>query len=194
MGRHAVETQTLIRLVIGLAMTAIVAAFALRRIYWLASLVRSGQPVTGRVDKVGTRIWTQIAEVLGQTRLLRWSIPGLAHFFTMWGFIILLTVYIEAYGVLFQPNFHIPFIGRWDALGFVQDFIALAVLAGIGTFAIIRLRTKPKEYGRESRFYGSHLGGAWLILFMIFNVIWTYALFRGSSVNNGNLPYNWAAF
>ncbi|HUL98426.1 MAG TPA: (Fe-S)-binding protein, partial [Mycobacterium sp.] len=74
------------------------------------------------------------------------------------------------------------------------DFFALAVLLGITTFAIIRLRTGPKEHGRESRFYGSHTGGAWLILFMIFNVIWTYALFRGSSVNNGNLPYNWAAF
>src|SRR6202007_1868432 len=62
------------------------------------------------------------------------------------------------------------------------------------TFAIIRLMQGPKEHGRESRFYGSHTGGAWLILFMIFNVIWTYALFRGSSVNNGNLPYNWGAF
>ncbi len=42
------------------------------------------------------------------------------------------------------------------------------------------MRTEPKEHGRESRFYGSHTGGAWLILFMIFNVIWTYALVRGA--------------
>ena len=49
----------------------------------------------------------------------------------------------------------------------------LAVLAGIITFAIIRLRSEPKEYGRASRFYGSHTGGAWLILFMIFMVIFT---------------------
>ena len=66
--------------------------------------------------------------MFGQRRLLKWSIPGLAHFFTMWGFFILLTVYIEAYGMLFQPKFHIPIIGRWDALGFLQDFFALAVL------------------------------------------------------------------
>ncbi|MGB8503374.1 (Fe-S)-binding protein [Mycobacterium sp.] len=188
------DTQTVIRLVVGLLMTAVVGVFALRRIWWLFTLVRSGQPATGRTDDLGTRIRTQVEEVFGQTRLLRWSIPGLAHFFTMWGFFILLTVYIEAYGVLFSPKFAIPFIGHWPALGFVQDFFALAVLLGITTFAIIRLRTGPKEYGRESRFYGSHTGGAWLILFMIFNVIWTYALFRGSSVNNGNLPYNWAAF
>ena len=54
--------------------------------------------------------------------------------------------------------------------------------------------SEPKEHGRESRFYGSHTGGAWLILFMIFNVILTYALFRGSAVNTGNLPYGWGAF
>jgi Fe-S oxidoreductase len=191
-----VTTQTLIRLILGLGMTVVVAAFAARRVLWLFKLIMSGQPATGRTDKVGTRIWTQVAEVLGQRRLLKWSLPGLAHFFTMWGFFILLTVYIEAYGVLFQPNFHIPIIGRWDALGALQDFFALAVLSGIVTFAIIRLRSEPKEYGRASRFYGSHTGGAWLILFMIFNVIWTYAVFRGASVNalGDDFPYGRGAF
>src|SRR6185369_2093381 len=130
----------------------------------------------------------------GQTRLLRWSIPGTAHFFTMWGFFILATVYLEAYGLLFAHDFAIPFVGHCDALGFLQDFFAVAVLLGIGTFAVIRIVREPKEHGRESRFYGSHTGGAWLILFMIFNVIWTYALFRGSSVVNGNLPYGRGAF
>src|SRR5690348_10903375 len=143
---------------------------------------------------MGERIGTQVKEVFGQTRLLRWSIPGLAHFFTMWGFFILASVYLEAYGLLFVKNFHIPLIGRWDALGFLQDFFAVAVLLGIATFAVIRLRSEPKEHGRESRFYGSHTGGAWLILFMIFNVIWTYALVRGSAVNTGTLPYGNGAF
>ena len=189
-------TQTLIRLVLGLSMTAVVGVVAARRVFWLFKLVMSGQPASGRTNELGTRIWTQIAEVLGQRRLLKWSVPGLAHFFTMWGFFILLTVYIEAYGVLFQPNFHIPIIGRWDALGALQDFFALAVATGVVTFAIIRLRSEPKEYGRQSRFYGSHTGGAWLILFMIFNVIWTYAIFRGASVNalGDEFPYGKGAF
>src|SRR5271154_615743 len=184
----------LIRLVVGLGMTAIVGLFALRRVGWLVKLTLSGQQVSGRTDEIGTRIWTQISEVLGQRKLLKWSIPGVAHFFTMWGFIILLTVYIEAYGLLFQPNFHIPIIGRWDALGFLQDFFATAVFLGIATFAVIRLTRSPREIGRSSRFYGSHSGGAWLILFMIFNVIWTYVLVRGSAVNNGTLPYGKGAF
>jgi Fe-S oxidoreductase len=192
-----VDTQTLIRLIIGLLMTAVVLVFAAKRVLWLTNLIRSGQKTSdehGRKDHLETRITTQIKEVFGQTRLLKWSIPGIAHFFTMWGFFILASVYLEAYGVLFNPKFAIPFIGHWGALGFIQDFFAVAVLLGIATFTIIRLRSEPKEHGRESRFYGSHTGGAWLILFMIFNVIWTYALFRGSAVVNENLPYGWGAF
>lgn len=187
-------TQTLIRLVLGLGLTAVVVSLALKRVWWLYRLVMAGQPASGRTDNVGSRIWAQVSEVFGQRKLLKWSIPGLAHFFTMWGFFILITVYIEAYGTLFQPDFHIPIVGRWNALGFLQDFIALAVLAGITTFTIIRLRSEPKEYGRSSRFYGSHTGGAWLILFMIFLVIFSYAIFRGAAVNTGNFPYGHGAF
>ncbi len=86
-----------------------------------------------------------------------------------------------AFGLLVVHDFHIPIVGRWDVLGFLQDFFAVAVLAGIITFSIIRIVREPKKHGRDSRFYGSHTGGAWLILFMIFNVIWTYALVRGAA-------------
>jgi Fe-S oxidoreductase len=178
-------------------LTAVVLAFAAKRVLFLVNLISSGQPTIdegARKDNLKARITTQFTEVLGQKKLLRWSIPGIAHFFTMWGFFVLATVYLEAYGVLFNPKFAIPFVGHWDALGFLQDFFALAVLLGIVTFSIIRLRSEPKDYGRDSRFYGSHTGGAWLILFMIFNVIWTYALFRGAAVATGNLPYGWGAF
>ena len=118
----------------------------------------------------------------------------MAHFFTMWGFFILGSVYVEAFGQVVDHDFHIPIVGRWDALGFLQDFFAVAVLLGIITFAIIRIVREPKKHGRDSRFYGSHTGGAWLILFMIFNVIWTYALVRGAGANTGALPYGNGAF
>lgn len=187
------------RLALGLVGTAVVLVFAAKRALWLTKLIRSGQPISeesGRKDDIPDRIKAQFTEVLGQEKLLKWSIPGIAHLFTMWGFFILATVYLEAYGVLFNPEFHIPFVGRWDALGFLQDFFAVAVLLGIITFTIIRLRSEPKEYGRSSRFYGSHTGGAWLILFMIFLVILTFAIFRGAAVNNLGeaFPYGWGAF
>lgn len=191
------DTQILIRLIVGLLMTGIVIALAAKRVLWLTKLIRSGQPTSeanNRKDNLRKRITTQFEEVFGQTRLLRWSIPGIAHFFTMWGFFILATVYLEAYGLLFDHDFHIPIVGTWDALGFLQDFFAVAVLLGIVTFAIIRVMQEPKQHGRDSRFYGSHTGGAWLILFMIFNVIWTYALVRGAAADVGNLPYGNGAF
>ncbi|WP_193044663.1 (Fe-S)-binding protein [Mycolicibacterium baixiangningiae] len=191
------DTQILIRLIVGLLMTGIVIALAAKRVLWLTKLIRSGQPMSeanNRKDNLGKRITTQFEEVFGQTRLLRWSIPGIAHFFTMWGFFVLASVYLEAYGLLFDHDFHIPIIGTWDGLGFLQDFFAVAVLLGIVTFAIIRVMQEPKQHGRDSRFYGSHTGGAWLILFMIFNVIWTYALVRGAAADVGNLPYGNGAF
>ncbi|OYN81272.1 heterodisulfide reductase-related iron-sulfur binding cluster [Mycolicibacterium sphagni] len=187
------------RLIVGLLATAIVLVFAARRVQFLTNLIRSGQPISdesGRKDDIPDRIKAQFTEVFGQKKLLKWSIPGLAHFFTMWGFFILGSVYLEAYGVLFNPEFHIPLVGRWNALGFLQDFFAVAVLLGIIVFSIIRLRSEPKEHGRDSRFYGSHTGGAWLILFMIFLVILTFAFFRGASVNalGEDFPYGWGAF
>ncbi|MDQ4094292.1 MAG: heterodisulfide reductase-related iron-sulfur binding cluster [Actinomycetota bacterium] len=182
------------RLVIGLGLTVLTLVLAVRRVRWLYTLIRSGQPVAGRTAELGTQLRTQLVEVFGQRRLLKWTIPGLAHFFTFWGFVILITVYVEAYGALFDENFTIPLIGRWPVLGFLQDFIALAVLASIIAFAIIRVQQAPERRQRASRFYGSHTGGAWLILFMIFNVIWTMFLFRGTAVNTGTFPYDSGAF
>jgi Fe-S oxidoreductase len=182
------------RLVIGLGLTVLALVLAGRRVWWLSTLIRSGQPAHGRTAGLGARLWAQLVEVFGQRRLLNWTIPGLAHFFTFWGFVILITVYVEAYGALFDEHFAIPVIGHWAVLGFAQDVIALAVLVSIITFAVMRVRQDPQRRQRASRFYGSHTRGAWLILFMIFNVIWTLFLFRGTEVNNGTFPYAHGAF
>ncbi len=185
-------------LAVGLLMNAIALPLAARRVAWITRVIRSGQPAPDRVEgvreRVGAAVKRQVVEVLGQKKLLKWSVPGAAHFFVMWAFFILATVYLEAYGSLFQEGFAIPVIGTWGVLGFLQDFIAVMGLLGIIVFAVIRLRNSPAKLGRRSRFEGSHLGGAWLTLFMIFNVIWTMFLFRGAGVVTGNFPYGEAAF
>lgn len=189
------NVQMMIRLVVGLSMTVLVGYFSARRVFWLYRLVMTGQKVGAeRTSDVGRRVWTQIREVAGQAKLLKWSIPGIAHFFTMWAFFVLLTVYIEAYGQLFKHDFAIPVIGHWDALGFLQDFFITAVTLSIFAFMIIRIIRNPREIGRASRFYGSHNGGAWLILVMILNVVWTFLLLRGAAVNTGSLPYGNGAY
>ncbi len=136
----------------------------------------------------------QLTEVLGQRKLLRWSAPGVAHFLTFWGFIILVLTIIEAYGDLFDVTFAIPLIGHWAVTGFAEDLFAVAVLAGIGMFAVIRLRGDPRRAGRASRFAGSHTGAAWLVLAGIFLVIATLLLYRGAQVNTGDFPYPHGAF
>ncbi|MGI5493412.1 (Fe-S)-binding protein [Microtetraspora malaysiensis] len=190
--------------IIGLVATGVALALAGRRVAFLYRLATSGQPAPERItyakENVGTEIKTQLVEVFGQKKLLKWTPSGTAHFFVMWAFFILATVYLEAYGALIQgaitgkPDFHIPLIGTWPVLGFLQDFIAVAALIGLIAFSVIRLKNSPKKLGRGSRFSGSHLGGAWLVLFMIFNVIWTMFLFRGAAVNTGNFPYESGAF
>ncbi|WP_067181130.1 (Fe-S)-binding protein [Microtetraspora niveoalba] len=190
--------------IIGLVATAVALALAGRRVAFLYRLATSGQPAPERVayakENVGTEIKTQLVEVFGQKKLLKWTPSGTAHFFVMWAFFILATVYLEAYGALIQgmitgtPDFHIPLIGTWAVLGFLQDFIAVAALIGLIAFTVIRIKNSPKKLGRGSRFSGSHLGGAWLVLFMIFNVIWTMFLFRGAAINTGNFPYASGAF
>ena len=46
--------------------------------------------------------------MIGQRKLLKWTVPGAAHAATFWGFIVLLLTIIEAYGDLFSKTFAIP--------------------------------------------------------------------------------------
>ena len=85
--------------------------------------------------------------MIGQRKLLKWTVPGAAHAATFWGFIVLMLTIIEAYGDLFSRTFAIPGIGHWAFIGFIEDLFAVGVLAGIITFAVIRLRNNP-ERGR----------------------------------------------
>ena len=101
--------------------------------------------------------------------------------FAFWGFLVLGLTILEAFGALFIPDFAVPFVGRWAVVGFLEDLFGVLVIVGIVMFIIIRLINNPDKLGRRSRFFGSHTGAAWLVLFMIFNVIWTlFPLPRGA--------------
>ena len=178
-----------VRLVLGLLFTVAALAIAGRRVWWLSRLVRTGQPAPGRMAGVPSRLRAELAEVLGQRKLLTWSVPGVAHFLTFWGFIVLILTIIEAWGGLFDRNFHIPGIGRWAAIGFIEDLFAVGVLVGIVTFAILRIRQAPARRQRDSRFYGSHTRAAWVILGMIALVVITLLIYRGAQINTGVFPF-----
>ena len=187
-----------LRMTVGLALTAIALAIAGRRLWWLKRLAFTGQPAPERVAAVrehpGRDVEVQATEVIGQRKLLKWSVPGAAHAATFWGFIVLLLTIIEAYGALFSRTFAIPGIGHWAFIGFIEDLFAVGVLAGIITFTVIRVRNNPHKEGRASRFFGSHTRAAWVVLGMIFLVIATLLLYRGAQINTGVFPYAHGAF
>jgi Fe-S oxidoreductase len=192
------EVALALRIIIGLVLTAVSFAIAGRRLGWLYRIGRTGQPAPERIEAVrehpGRQGETQVTEVIGQRKLLQWSVPGLAHAFTFWGFIVLVLTIIEAYGSLFSRHFAIVLIGTWAWVGFIEDLFAVLVLVGIITFAVIRLTTNPKREGRRSRFAGSHTGAAWLVLLGIFLVIATLLIYRGAQINSGQFPYPRGAF
>ena len=187
-----------VRMTVGLVLTAVALAIAGRRLWWLKRLAFTGQPAPERVAAVrehpGRDAEVQATEVIGQRKLLQWSVPGAAHAATFWGFIVLLLTIIEAYGALFSRTFAIPGIGHWAVIGFIEDLFAVGVLAGIITFTVIRIRNNPHKEGRKSRFFGSHTGAAWVVLGMIFLVIATLLLYRGAQINTGVFPYAHGAF
>ena len=160
-------------LIVGLLMTVVALSLAARRALFLFRAISHGQPapdrIQGALGRLGNTLKRQGVEVLGQKKLLKWSIPGTAHFFVFWAFLILGTVYVEAYGALLtrSASWHFLVFGTFKPLGFLQDFIAVMCLIGIFTFWQIRLKNNPAKLERKSRFFGSHLGGAYLVLFMI---------------------------
>ncbi len=184
----------LLRAVVGVILTIVLLGLAAKRGFFLFTLAGTGKAAVGRTKNVPRRVEAEATEVLGQRKLLKWALPGVAHVFAFWGFLVLGLTILEAYGALFVADFAIPVVGSWPIVGFLEDLFGVLVLVGIGLFAIIRLTNNPAKDGRDSRFYGSHTKGAWLILFMIFNVVWTLFLYRGAQAALGNLPFESGAF
>ena len=67
--------------------------------------------------------------------------------------------------------------------------MGLLVLCALVVFGVIRIRKNPHKIGRDSRFYGSHTGGAWLILASIATIVITLFVYRGAQINTGTFPY-----
>ena len=177
------DSMMLIRASVGVIIIAVAGFLAIKRGWFLTKLVRAGEPAVGRSGQVGVRAEAELTEVLGQKKLLKWTVPGIAHVFAFWGFLVLTITVVEAFGELFFAAFAFPIIGTWPVVRFMEDLFAVLVLVGILMFAIIRWRNNPTKGGRNSRFFGSHTSGAWLVLFMIFSVVWTLLLYRGAKIN-----------
>lgn len=138
----------------------------------LVTLLQKARPAK-RTDHIGKRIRTFMGVVLGQSSVLRDPIPGLAHFFTFWGFILiqlgLLNLMLGAF------NLSLPFIGYNPIFATILDIFVILVLVSLIVFAVRRAVFRPRQL--ESFLHGPWDG--YIILGLIFLVLLTLALVEG---------------
>jgi Fe-S oxidoreductase len=145
------------------------AAFAVR-IRQLVRLMRLGRP-ENRFDSLGERIKYFVLMVLGQRGVLRDPLPGIAHFFTFWGFII---IQLDALNLWAQGfNLTLPIISSRVFATLLDVFIVLAFLALV-EFAFRRLVLRPAQLASQSH----SPVDAFIILGLIFLVLLTLFFFE----------------
>jgi Fe-S oxidoreductase/nitrate reductase gamma subunit len=145
-----------------------VGIFAVRAGELVALLVKARPE--DRTDHLEDRIGDFFKIVLGQSGVLRDPLPGIAHFLTFWGFIIiqigLLDLMMRAFG------FEIPFIGGNPGFVATLDVFILLVAVALVFFAIRRAVFHPKQL--QSIRHGPWDG--YIILLLILAVLVTLAL------------------
>ena len=139
-------------------------AFGLR-IRHLVRLLRLGQP-ENRLDHLPERIGFFLKGVLGQSGVLRNPIPGIAHFFTFWGFIVLQLDALNLWANGF--NFSVPIIAS-TAYVYILDIFLVFVTLALLVFAYRRVILRPRALQSQTH---SPTDGL-IILGLIFLVIFT---------------------
>lgn len=152
-------------IIVSLVLIAVGVALFGRAILQIYRFVRLGQPVpTGsRTDDPAQRTVTVAKEFLGHTRMNRWGVVGVAHWFVAVGFFSLLLTIVNAIGQLFQADWILPIIGDWAPYNVFVEFLGTMTALGILTLIVIRQLNRPGKPGRKSRFAGSNTGQAYFV-------------------------------
>ncbi|AZI59120.1 (Fe-S)-binding protein [Nakamurella antarctica] len=159
----------------------------------IAAIVKLGQPDETRNGAFWPRFKNMGTEVLGHTRMLKWGIVGVAHWFVMVGFGALFLTLVEAVGETWNPKFEIPLLGHWALYGLFVELIGLTTLLGIGYLIFVRQRNHPRVAERKSRFLGSNFAQAYFVEFIVASIGVCIFLIRGFKAANGYFDYpTWA--
>ncbi len=169
------------KLLMALVLAAALGLFT-RRALQLLALLRLGKPEQ-RWDNIGARIGRELRVVWSQQKLLQWPFPGIMHALIFWGFVILFTTIVEAFGSAYSASFALPLVGHWGPLAALQDTFAGLVLVGIAMAFYIRKVLRP------GRFRGSHLREADQILIAISCIMLTVIGLRATGIALGRFPY-----
>jgi Fe-S oxidoreductase len=156
-------------IIFGIVLVAAWGIFALRA-RRLVVAVLAGQP-ENRFDHMGERIQYWVLMVLGQRGVLRDPLPGIAHFFTFWGFIIL---QLDALGLWANGfNFTLPLLDS-RAFAVAVDIMLALVLLALIEFTIRRVILRPAQLQSTSH---SPIDGL-IILGLIFLVVISLGLYE----------------
>ncbi|WP_327176987.1 (Fe-S)-binding protein [Streptomyces sp. NBC_01335] len=152
-------------IIVSLVLTVVGVALISRAVAQIYRFVRLGQPVPAgsRTDNPKNRTITLAKEFVGHTRMNRWGIVGVAHWFVAVGFLTLGLTILTAYGQLFKADWVLPVLGGWLPYEAYTEFIALATTVGILVLIAIRQLNLPSRPGRKSRFAGSKMGQAYFV-------------------------------
>ncbi len=145
----------------------------------LVGIFKKGQPDPTRSSNRGARLRNMLKEVLGHTKMLRFTGTGIAHWFVMVGFGALLGTLITAFGQVIDPHFYIPGVGQFTPYLWIVE--AIAWLTGIGIVTLIGIRqvTRIRNRGRASRFYGSGSWKAYYVEATILAIVFCVIALRG---------------
>ena len=184
-----------LRLIAPLVLALVIGPIAGKRAWELFKMVKAGQPDPSRFEGLlTTRSRYAFLKIIGQKKLLQRPGPGSAHALTFWGFLVVQVALLESVLEFFSPHAALPIVGHLSILGAIDDFFCAAVALSLITFAIIRVKNNPHILQRKSRFWESHMGPAYLILFLLFMVVTTLLLVNSMRAGLGELPYAGGAF
>jgi Fe-S oxidoreductase len=152
-------------IIVSLVLIAVGVALFGRAIAQIYRFMRLGQnvPAGSRTDAPKQRTVTVVKEFLGHTRMNRWGVVGVAHWFVAVGFFSLLLTIVNAIGQLFKADWLLPVIGDWAPYNVFVEFIGTMTVLGIAVLIVIRQLSKPGKPGRKSRFAGSNFGQAYFV-------------------------------
>ncbi|MFF4290626.1 (Fe-S)-binding protein [Streptomyces sp. NPDC001633] len=156
-------------IIVVLVLTAVGVALVGRAIARFVRFFRLGSPVPAgtRTDDPKQRTITLGKEFVGHTRMNKWGVIGIAHWFVAVGFLTLGLTIVNAYGQLFKADWVLPVIGNWLPYELYTEFIGTATTLGIIVLIAIRLMNLPSRAGRKSRFAGSTAWQAYFVEYVI---------------------------
>ena len=165
--------------IIAYLLTAIAVGIFSIRAYALFKKIKSGQPDSSRFNDKKIRFKNMLREVFTHTKMLNFTVTGIAHWFVMIGFFALLGTLITAYGQLLNPAWVLPVIGHF--VGYELFAESIAALTGVGIVALIGIRqaTRVFKKGRASRFYGSGNWKAYYVEATILVIVFCVIALRG---------------